>query len=71
MVDTAGHDVKVCSWLKQTTCVKVTCESKSDWDQPTELIKIQKVCSDVSIPRTKLVKFEAGNPPGRKFQLER
>jgi len=71
MVDTAGHDVKVCSWLKQTTCVKVTCESKSDWDQPTELINIQKVCNDVSIPRTKLVKFEAGNPPGRKFELDK
>lgn len=71
LVDAAGRDVKVCSWLKQTTCAKVTCESKSDWDQPTELISIQKVCSDVSVPRTKLVKFEAGNPPGRKFQLER
>jgi SAM-dependent methyltransferase len=71
MVDAAGRDVKVCSWLKQTTCVKVTCESKSDWDQPTELINIKKVCSDVSVPRTKLLKFEAGNPPGRQFQLER
>lgn len=71
LVDAAGRDVKVCSWLKQTTCVKVTCESKSDWDQPTELISIQKMCSDVSVPSTKLVKFEAGNPPGRKFQLER
>jgi len=71
MVDAAGRDVKVCSWLKQTTCVKVTCESKSDWDQPTELINVQKVCSDVSVPRTKLLKFEAGNPPGRLFQLDR
>ena len=71
LVDGAGRDVKVCSWLKQTTCVKVTCESKSDWDQPTELINIQKICSDISVPSTKLVKFEAGNPPGRKFQLER
>ncbi len=71
LVDAAGRDVKVCSWLKQTTCVNVTCESKSDWDQPTELINIRKVCSAVSVPRTKLVKFEAGNPPARKFQLER
>ena len=70
LVDAAGHDVKVCSWLKQTTCVKVTCESKSDWDEPTELINVRKVCSDVSVPRTKLLKYEAGNPPGRRFQLE-
>ena len=70
LVDAAGGDVKVCSWLKQTTCVKVTCESKSDWDTPTELINIRKVCSDVSVPRMKLLKYEAGNPPGRRFQLQ-
>ena len=50
--------------------MKVACESKSDWDQPTELINIKKVCSDVSVPRLKLLKYEAGNPPGRRFQLE-
>ena len=70
LVDAAGRDVKVCSWLKKTTCAKVGCESKSDWDAPTELINIQKVCSDVSVPRMKLLKYEAGNPPGRRFQLE-
>ena len=31
--------------------------------------KIEKVCSDVSVPRMKLLKYEAGNPPGRRFQL--
>jgi SAM-dependent methyltransferase len=70
LVDAAGRDVKVCSWLKQTTCVKVACESKSDWDEPTELINIRKVCSDVSVPRMKLLNYAAGNPPGRRFQLE-
>ena len=70
LVDAAGRDVKVCSWLKKTTCVKVACESKSDWDAPTELINIKKVCSDVSVPPMKLLKYEAGNPPGRRFQLE-
>jgi SAM-dependent methyltransferase len=70
LVDAAGRDVKVCSWLKKTTCAKVGCESKSDWGTPTELINIKKVCSDVSVPRMKLLKYEAGNPPGRRFQLE-
>jgi hypothetical protein len=70
LVDPAGRDVKVCSWLKQTTCVQVACESKSDWDTPTELINIRKICSDVSVPRVKLLKYEAGNPPGRRFQLD-
>src|SRR5687768_3568330 len=70
LVDAGGHDVKVCSWLKQTTCVKVVCESKTDWDSPTELINIRKICSDVSVPGMKLLQYQAGNPPGRRFQLE-
>jgi len=70
LIDASGRDVKVCSWLKAITCVKVACESKSDWSTPTELIHIKKVCSDVSVPQLKLLKYEAGNPPGRRFQLE-
>jgi SAM-dependent methyltransferase len=71
LVDAASRPVKVSSWLKQTTCTKVTCESKSDWDEPTQLIRIRKVCSGVSVPRTNLVEYMAGAPPGRRFQLER
>lgn len=70
LLDAAGRDVKVCSWLKSVSCVKVICESKSAWETPTELIHVQKVCGDVSVPRTKLLQYEAGNPPGRRFQLE-
>ena len=70
LVDAGGRGVKVCSWLKKTTCVKVVCESKSDWDSPSELINVRKVCSDVSVPRMKLLHYHAGNPPGRRFQLE-
>jgi SAM-dependent methyltransferase len=69
--DPIGRPEKVCSWLKKCTCAKVTCESKSDWKRPTELIKVEKVCSDVSVPRMKLVEFQAGYPPDRRFQLER
>jgi hypothetical protein len=68
--DVFGRPVKVCSWLKKTSCVQVTCESKSDLKRPTQLIKIRKVCSDTSVPRMKLVEFEAGYPPGRCFQLD-
>jgi hypothetical protein len=70
LVDSAGRDVKVCSWLKQTPCVNVGCESKNDWDTPTELVNIRKICSEASVRPTKLLKYEAGNPPGRRFQLE-
>ena len=68
--DAFGREVKVCSWLKRISCVQVTCESKSERERPTQLIKIQKVCSDTSVPRTKLVEFEAGYPPARCFQLD-
>ena len=68
--DAAGRPLRVCSWLKQTACAQVTCESKSDWKRPTELINIRKVCSDVSVPRLKLWEFEAGYPPARRFQLD-
>jgi len=67
--DAAGSPLKVCSWLKQTACAQATCESKSDWKRPTELINIRKVCSDVSVPRLKLWEFEAGYPPARRFQV--
>jgi SAM-dependent methyltransferase len=68
--DAIGRPEKVCSWLNKVTCVQVTCESKSEWKRPTELITIRKVCSDTSVPRMKLVEFEAGYPPSRRFQLE-
>ena len=68
--DAVGRREKVCSWLKKATCVQVTCESKSDWKRPTELISIRKVCSATSVPRMKLVEFEAGYPPTRRFQLD-
>jgi len=67
----AGRPEKVCSWLKKTACVQVTCESKSDWKRPTELIKVEKVCSAVSVPRMKLLEFVAGYPPDRRFQLDK
>jgi SAM-dependent methyltransferase len=68
--DAAGRPLKVCSWLKRSACAQVTCESKSDWKRPTELINIRKICSDVSVPRLKLWEFEAGYPPSRRFQLD-
>jgi hypothetical protein len=70
LVDAASRPVKVCSWLKQTACTKVSCETMSDADEPTQLIKIQKVCSGVAVPRTNLVEYLAGSPPNRRFQLD-
>ncbi|HEY1266763.1 MAG TPA: hypothetical protein VGH16_05865 [Candidatus Binatia bacterium] len=70
LVDAAGTDVNVCSWMKRIGCVNVGCESKGNWESPTELIEVRKVCSDVAVPRLKTVRYDAGNPPWRRFQLE-
>lgn len=71
LVNPMGRQAKVCTWLKQTTCVQVTCESKGDWDMPTELIRVRKVCDGVSVPSLKLLEFRAGVPPERRFELSR
>lgn len=70
LVDTAGNNLKVCSWLKRTSCVRVTCESKGAWNPPTEQITIRKTCNDVAVAPMKLFKFTSGNPPTRRFQSE-
>ena len=69
LVDAVSRPVKVCSWLKQTTCAKVGCETMKDADEPTQLIEIKKVCSETAVPRTNLVEYSAGSPPNRRFQL--
>ncbi len=70
LADGSGRDVSVCSWLKRIGCVQVACESKSNWNAPTELINVKKVCGEVSVPRVRLVKYLAGDPPVRRFQME-
>jgi len=70
LVDPAGRDVKVCSWLKSIACVEVSCESHSDWDTPTELIRVRKVCDAVSVPALSRLNYEAGTPPRRGFELQ-
>lgn len=68
--DAIGRPEKVCSWLKKASCAQVTCESKSDWKRPTELIHMQKTCSETSVLRMKLLEFTAGYPPTWRFQIE-
>lgn len=70
VVDPAGRDLKVCSWFKSIKCVEVSCESKSDWHTPTELIHVRKICDGVSVPPLVKLLYEAGTPPGRRFQLQ-
>lgn len=66
--DPAGNNVRVCSWLKRINCIKVACESSHEW-APTERIHVRKLCREVAVPRLKLLEYQAGAPPGRRFEL--
>lgn len=65
-----GSEMKVCSWLKQISCVQVTCEFKPDWTPPIEVYHVRKVCDDVAVPALVPTHFEAGTPPERGFVLK-
>lgn len=65
-----GSEVKVCSWLKSITCVKVTCELKMKWKPPIEVYHIRKVCNEVTVPAIVPTHYEAGTPPERGFRLK-
>ena len=71
MVNADGSEVKVCSWLKSISCVKVTCELKTGWKPPIEVFHVQKVCEDTAVPASVTVHYQAGTPPERRFQLKR
>jgi hypothetical protein len=69
IANAGGSDVSVCSWLKSIACVEVTCESRMEAKRPIEIYRIQKVCNNVAVPALALLRFEAGTPPIRRFQL--
>ena len=70
LVHSDGSEMKVCSWLKQITCVEVTCEPKPDSSPPVEMYHIRKVCDGVTVPHLVPIHFAAGTPPERRFQLK-
>ena len=70
IANTDSSEVRLCSWLKNITCVQVTCEFKAKWQPPIEVFRIHKVCNDVTVPALVLIHYEAGTPPERRFQLK-
>lgn len=64
-----GADVKVCSWLKRISCVKVTCELHTELKRPIETYSIRKTCNDVAVPPLASLSYQAGTPPPRRFRL--
>lgn len=66
-----GSELGVCSWLKRIGCVHVTCESDAGSTRPVELYRVQKVCDGVAVPSLRLLQFQAGTPPLRRFSTRR
>ena len=69
LVNAASRPVKVCSWLRQSTCTDVSCESKPDWDEPTQLIKIGKLCSGVFGPAHESCGVHGGDSPRQTIPI--
>jgi hypothetical protein len=67
--DAGGTAVKVCSWLKDISCVQVACNLNTEMQRPIEIYRIHKVCNKVAVPALVPTRFEAGTPPQRRFQL--
>ena len=66
-----GSNVKICSWLKSISCVRVTCELNTELKRPIELYRVQKVCDSVVVPPLVPVSYTAGTPPPRLYQLRK
>lgn len=63
-----GSTRKICSWLKDISCVAVSCAVQSKLETVIEVYRVQKVCNNVTVPALSLLHYEAGTPPERRFQ---
>jgi hypothetical protein len=64
-----GTPLRVCGWLKQITCVEVTCDLKAGWRPPVEAYSIRKTCESTQVPTTITRQYQAGTPPERRFRV--
>lgn len=66
-----GSNVKICSWLKSISCVRVTCKTNTELKRPVEIYRVQKTCTSNVVPPLALSSFTAGTPPPRRYVLQR
>jgi len=69
IVTKEGAEVRLCSWLKQISCVEVSCQFRSDWTPTIEVYHVRKACEQVKVPALETIHFVAGTPPERRFRL--
>ena len=69
IVNAAGAQVPMCSWLKSIGCAEVRCDAQPDRRPPREVYHVRKVCDAVTVPPLVPVDFQAGTPPQRGFRL--
>ena len=69
--DASGTDIGVCAWLKQISCVEVSCMHKSSWVPPIETYHVRKTCESVNVPKLDTISYTAGTPPERVFRLSK
>ncbi len=67
--DASGADIGVCAWLKQISCVEVSCMHNPSWVPPIETYQVRKICESVKVPKLDTISYTAGTPPERVFRL--
>lgn len=69
IINAAGEEIKVCTWLKRIRCAEVTCETDARSTTPIERYRVKKTCEQTAVPPLESTHFVAGTPPARQFQL--
>ncbi|MBX3651291.1 MAG: hypothetical protein KF771_07945 [Burkholderiales bacterium] len=69
IVDAGDKDISICAWLRQISCVEVSCQAKSGWVPPIQTYRVRKTCNETAVPRLERIQYTSGTPPERVFRF--
>lgn len=69
ILDDGNRDTSICAWLRQISCVEVSCESKGSWVPPIQAYRVRKVCNETAVPPLERLQYVSGTPPERVFRF--
>jgi hypothetical protein len=70
ILDAEDKDISICAWLRQISCVEVSCPSKNGWVPPIQTYHVRKVCNQTTVPRLERIQYISGTPPERVFRFQ-
>lgn len=69
ILDDNNRDISICAWLRQISCVEVSCQAKSGWVPPIQTYRVRKTCNETAVPRLERIEYHSGTPPERVFRF--